>query len=287
MQFEITTAEAANVFSVTRKTIADWRAKGIMVKTSDGKYNLRESLRNFIEYRDVLREGGDLDLWWLRCEQREYEREHPPIDWSTVDMSKIELTPLKVLDAPMKTFEVETDAEGRIQRASSAKCPTRTRGRDGRSRRRRFLPDPRRRAYRAHAPHRAAPGALARPGACRHPTCQTRGPSAANVAPRAAVTPKRIIEVEGIEARLAELEANARRLMSMVLLLGVRLSAVETRQGVECAPSIDDVTVKTAAHRTGFSPSAVRKWIKQKRVVSKRYGGRVLVDARSLPAAKR
>jgi hypothetical protein len=64
MQHEITTSEACEIFSVTRKTIAEWAKLGIMEKTSYGKYNLKNCLRNWAIYQTVIREGH-ADTWFV------------------------------------------------------------------------------------------------------------------------------------------------------------------------------------------------------------------------------
>jgi phage terminase Nu1 subunit (DNA packaging protein) len=71
MQHEITTSEAVEIFSVTRKTIAEWAKHGIMEKTSYGKYNLKNCLRNWVIYQRVIREGYNdpLLVWSLRMDE--------------------------------------------------------------------------------------------------------------------------------------------------------------------------------------------------------------------------
>jgi hypothetical protein len=44
MQFEISTAEAAEIFSVTKKTVCEWGKLGIFEKIAHGKYDLKKSL---------------------------------------------------------------------------------------------------------------------------------------------------------------------------------------------------------------------------------------------------
>ena len=113
MQLEITTAEAVELFSVTRKTIADWTAKEIMAKTAHGTFELKKSLMNFIDYRDTLRNGGTLEDWLMLRADREYQRDHPPIDYSQIDMSKVEFAPLVTLD---RTFVWEQLSDGSLGR---------------------------------------------------------------------------------------------------------------------------------------------------------------------------
>jgi len=43
------------------------------------------------------------------------------------------------------------------------------------------------------------------------------------------------------------------------------------------------ITTKQAAGLTGYSESHIRKWIKQKRLAATKIGGRVLIDATSVP----
>jgi hypothetical protein len=105
LPIEISTAEAVELFSVSRKTIADWSAKLVMVKTSHGKFDLKKSLHNFVSYRDYLRRGATLEDWRDDEEDRQYRLENPPIDY---DMSKIELVDLP----PMRMFVFEENPDG-------------------------------------------------------------------------------------------------------------------------------------------------------------------------------
>jgi hypothetical protein len=63
MQTEATTVELAEIFSVTPKTICEWAKSGIMEKTSYGKYNLKNCLRNWVIYQRVILEGH-VDTWF-------------------------------------------------------------------------------------------------------------------------------------------------------------------------------------------------------------------------------
>ena len=113
-QHEISTAEAAEVFSVTRKTIALWSQQGIMVKLRHGVFDLKKSLKNWAEYQRCIFEGADdpLALWQIRQEIA-WSEANPRPDYSNLDLSNIELVDLE-------TFEVELDAAGRITRARRA-----------------------------------------------------------------------------------------------------------------------------------------------------------------------
>jgi hypothetical protein len=78
MEHEVSTAEACEIFSVTRETIAEWARLGIMQKTSYGKYNLKNCLRNWVVYQTVIRQGyhDPLLVWSLRMDEiwKEEER---------------------------------------------------------------------------------------------------------------------------------------------------------------------------------------------------------------------
>jgi hypothetical protein len=58
-----TTAELADLLQVTEKTICEWAKCDLMVRVAHGKYDLRESLRNYLEYKDDTRGGGNLTTW--------------------------------------------------------------------------------------------------------------------------------------------------------------------------------------------------------------------------------
>jgi hypothetical protein len=71
MKITATAAELAEIFGVTEKTIYVWTARGLMEKSSRGKYLLKESVRNFAEYVRVLAEGGNFHVWFFdHCEGR-------------------------------------------------------------------------------------------------------------------------------------------------------------------------------------------------------------------------
>jgi phage terminase Nu1 subunit (DNA packaging protein) len=108
MQFEISTAEAAELFDVTRKTIAEWAKSGVMVKLAHGKYDLKQSLKNWAAYQRCVFEGFDnpMDTWMIRRDIA-WSEEHRPRD---VDVRN--LIPLDDLEP----FEIELDARGRIVR---------------------------------------------------------------------------------------------------------------------------------------------------------------------------
>jgi hypothetical protein len=107
MKYEISTSEAAEVFDVTGKTICEWSKSGIMVKLAHGKYDLKESLQNWVAYQKCIFEGADnpLELWMNRRDIA-WSEAHP------IDYTNAELVPLENL----RTFEVEIDAAGRITR---------------------------------------------------------------------------------------------------------------------------------------------------------------------------
>jgi hypothetical protein len=112
MQYEISTAEAVEIFSVTRKTIAVWARVGIMEKISHGRYDLKKSLKNFISYQECVHQGYDnpLDTWMVRQEVT-WAEENPlprydPESFELVDID--ELVPQRVT--------VERDGAGRIVR---------------------------------------------------------------------------------------------------------------------------------------------------------------------------
>jgi phage terminase Nu1 subunit (DNA packaging protein) len=79
MQLEITTAEAADLFSVTRKTVALWAQQGIMVKLRHGVFDLKESLQNWVAYQRCVFEGADnpMDLWQIRRDIAYAEAQRP------------------------------------------------------------------------------------------------------------------------------------------------------------------------------------------------------------------
>lgn len=76
MPHEVTTLELAEILSCTKKTIADWANKRILVKIAHGKFDLRESLRNWAEYKQCLAEGCTFFNWQMRYELR-WSQEHP------------------------------------------------------------------------------------------------------------------------------------------------------------------------------------------------------------------
>ena len=60
-----TTAELADLLVVTEKTICEWARYDLMVKVAHGRYDFRESLRNYLEYKDHCARGGNLNTWWM------------------------------------------------------------------------------------------------------------------------------------------------------------------------------------------------------------------------------
>jgi phage terminase Nu1 subunit (DNA packaging protein) len=79
MQFEISTAEAAELFSVTKKTIALWSQHGVMVKLRHGVYDLKLSLQNWASYQQAIFQGADdpLTIWRIRQEVEWSEARRP------------------------------------------------------------------------------------------------------------------------------------------------------------------------------------------------------------------
>jgi hypothetical protein len=78
MKYEITTAEAAEVFSVTPKTIALWSQQRIMVKLRHGTYDLKQSLQNWTMYQQCIHEGfaDPLAIWQIRRDMA-WSEAHP------------------------------------------------------------------------------------------------------------------------------------------------------------------------------------------------------------------
>ena len=116
MEREATTTELAEILGVTPKTICEWAKTGIMENVSYGKYNLKNSLRNWAEYQKCIFEGHDdpLNIWQIRQEIA-WSEAHYPRD---VDVRTLNLIPLH--DLELETFEVELDAAGRIVQARRA-----------------------------------------------------------------------------------------------------------------------------------------------------------------------
>jgi hypothetical protein len=112
MQYEISTAEAVEIFSVTRKTIAAWARDGIMEKISHGRYDLKKSLKNFISYQECVHQGYDnpLDTWMIRRDIA-WSEAHPQPHY---DPDNVELVGIDELATQRVT--VERDAAGRITR---------------------------------------------------------------------------------------------------------------------------------------------------------------------------
>jgi hypothetical protein len=99
MQYEITTAEAAEVFSITKKTVCEYAKLGIFEKISHGRYDLKKSLVNYIEYQKCIREGyaDPWFIWTIRRDERwrreEQEAAHPTPD---DDLNDIELAEIEI-----------------------------------------------------------------------------------------------------------------------------------------------------------------------------------------------
>jgi hypothetical protein len=113
MEREATTSELAEILDCTAKTVIEWSKIGLMVKTSYGKYNLKNSLRNFAEYMRIVAEGYDspLHVWQLRQEVA-WSAAHP---LPPIDLENLVLVP--IADLEMQPFEVELDAAGKVVRA--------------------------------------------------------------------------------------------------------------------------------------------------------------------------
>jgi hypothetical protein len=117
METEATTAELAEIFGVTRKTICTWAKLGLMEKSSYGKYRLKESLRNFAEYMRIVSEGRNIYAWQFehiegrfadgRAIPFDEAEEQPPVDLENVTLVDL---------PPLQEFEVELDDEGRVKR---------------------------------------------------------------------------------------------------------------------------------------------------------------------------
>jgi hypothetical protein len=117
MQNEISTAEAAELFDVTRKTIAEWAKSGVMEKISHGKYDLKKSLKNWTTYQQCIHEGYDnpLDTWMIRRDIA-WSEAHPLPPY---DPDNVELVDIEEL-MTLQTVTVERDAAGRITRVIGA-----------------------------------------------------------------------------------------------------------------------------------------------------------------------
>ncbi len=114
---EATTAELAEILSVTRKTIALWSAQGIMVKIAHGRYDLKNSLINWASYQRCIFEGAvDPLLRWQVRRDIAWSEAHPqPLPH--VDLENLgDMVELTDTDLELRTFEVELDDEGNIKR---------------------------------------------------------------------------------------------------------------------------------------------------------------------------
>ena len=64
MKIEASTSELAEILGVSSKTIIAWsRPPRLMERVSHGKYRLKESLQNYVEYIKVKSEGGNIWTW--------------------------------------------------------------------------------------------------------------------------------------------------------------------------------------------------------------------------------
>ncbi len=94
--------------------------------------------------------------------------------------------------------------------------------------------------------------------------------------------PKPALPTTGSGVRRADLAERVERVEALVDVLMSRIADLEG----EAAPPVDveaATTLKGASHATGFSVSAIRKWIASGKVSAVRIGGRVIIDRRSLP----
>jgi hypothetical protein len=118
MQIEITTAEAAEVFSITKKTVCEYAKLGIFEKVAHGRYNLKESLVNYLEYQKCIQEGC-ADPWFvftLRRDERWREEERADPELAKARFERMESRLQDEELTPMQSFEVEVDGEGKIVR---------------------------------------------------------------------------------------------------------------------------------------------------------------------------
>jgi hypothetical protein len=134
MEKTATTAEFSEIFAVSKKTISVWAKRGLMVKSAQGRYKLKESLRNFAQYCVIVREGGDIMRWMHEASEGRFMNDRGlPIehDWegyvprgplagktneeieAMYAAGQIELTPLPVLD---QEFEIVRNPDGTIKR---------------------------------------------------------------------------------------------------------------------------------------------------------------------------
>jgi len=90
-----------------------------------------------------------------------------------------------------------------------------------------------------------------------------------------------------LEARLEALEAeNGRRLIGLYLL-SERISALETRVGMpEPAETTGLLTVKMAAHRSGYTESGIRSLVRKAKLAHRWIGRRVFIVEAALPAKR-
>jgi hypothetical protein len=97
----------------------------------------------------------------------------------------------------------------------------------------------------------------------------------------------RVWVAEMIAEEHAELAGRQDRLDDRGYVHNVRLSEIEARlPGGMRTPPADAISVKQAAYRSGLSPSSIyAKW-RQGKLAGMKVGGRVLIDAGALAAAK-
>ena len=83
-----------------------------MVKLRHGRYDLKESLKNWTAYQQCIHEraADPLLLWQIRRDQRESEANPQP----NFDLENTILVPIE--DLGLRTYEVELDDAGNIKR---------------------------------------------------------------------------------------------------------------------------------------------------------------------------
>jgi phage terminase Nu1 subunit (DNA packaging protein) len=91
----VNATELADLLSVSRKTIAEWAASGIVVRVAHGKYNLRESVRGFAKHMRERGPAGDAtavaavashrgELLKIQAERAKFQLEQEREEWVTI-----------------------------------------------------------------------------------------------------------------------------------------------------------------------------------------------------------
>jgi hypothetical protein len=84
---------------------------------------------------------------------------------------------------------------------------------------------------------------------------------------------------------LDDLAARDDRMLGMLFRLHERVAQIEARGGMDGKPEITPgLSIKQAAHVSGFSESAIRKLARQGKIGHTWIGRRLFVDAQTLPA---